>query len=305
MYTGSAARSLERRPRAQARVTSVHDLVAQGWTTDAIRGHVRAARWQRIGRAVILHNSTPTANELRRAALIVLGPRVALTSFTALDEWGLKGWERDAIHVLVPRGARVVRPPVLHLRVHYVGVWRPTALHSGRRLHRPAQAALRAAAAFERPRPACGVLAAVVQQRLVRPGELLAAVEESPRLRHRAQLLSAIGDISQGAQALSEIDFAKLCHSAGLPAPARQTIRKDLFGRRRYLDVEWVLPNGERVVVEVDGALHLAAVRWWDDQLRQNELVISGDRVLRFPSVVVRCERELVVDQLRRVLITS
>jgi len=54
---------------------------------------------------------------------------------------------------------------------------------------------------------------------------------------------------------------------------------------------------------EVDVALHLLARQWWDDQLRQNELVIAGDMVLRFPSVVVRCEQTLVVDQLRRALL--
>jgi len=57
------------------------------------------------------------------------------------------------------------------------------------------------------------------------------------------------------------------------------------------------------VVLEVDGALHLIARHWWDDQLRQNELAIVGDVVLRFPSVVVRCEQMLVVDQLRRALL--
>jgi very-short-patch-repair endonuclease len=53
----------------------------------------------------------------------------------------------------------------------------------------------------------------------------------------------------------------------------------------------------------VDGALHLAPRRWWDDQLRQNELVIADDIVLRFPSVVVRTDPDQVIGQLRRVLL--
>jgi hypothetical protein len=52
----------------------------------------------------------------------------------------------------------------------------------------------------------------------------------------------------------------------------------------------------------VDGALHLAVTRWWDDQLRQNEFVIADRVVLRFPSVVVRTEASIVADQLRRAL---
>jgi very-short-patch-repair endonuclease len=92
-----------------------------------------------------------------------------------------------------------------------------------------------------------------------------------------------------------------LCRRAGLPPPAQQAVR--LFrGRRRYLDAEWIRSDGRRLVVEVDGALHLLVRRWWDDQLRQNELVIADDAVFRFPTVLVRHESEVVVDQLRRAL---
>jgi hypothetical protein len=303
MFTAPAARSVEQRKLCEPAVTSARELLRTGWTADLIRSQIRANRWQRIGRAVVLHNSAMSAEEVRRAAAIVLGPRAILTAFTALDEWGLQGWERDAVHVLVPRGARVVRPDGLPLRVHYTANWNRAARQARRFLHRPAPAAVLAASTFTRARPACGILAATVQQRLVRPADLVAAVEQSTRARHRAALLAAAHDITQGAQALTEIDFARLCRSAGLPEPTRQVIRADRFGRRRYLDVEWVLPDGRHVVVEVDGALHLIAQRWWDDQLRQNELVIGGDLVLRYPSVVVRCHPAIVLDQLRRVLL--
>lgn len=305
MFTQPAARSrTPHRPHEPA-VAGIADLIDDGWTFDEIRGQFRANRWQRIGRAAILHNGVPTADELRRAALIVLGPRAVLTAFTALEEWGVNGWERETVHVLVPRGARVTRPSGLPLRVHYTGDWSSVRMHDGRRLHRPASAAVVAASTFAQPRPACGILAAAVQQRILRPRDLVEAVEQAPRTRHRAALLSAAHDIAQGAQALSEIDFARLCRAAGLPEPTRQAVREDRFGRRRYLDVEWVLPDGRRVVAEVDGALHLVPRRWWDDQLRQNELVISGDVVLRYPSVIIRCERALVIDQLYRVFFGS
>ena len=43
--------------------------------------------------------------------------------------------------------------------------------------------------------------------------------------------------------------------------------------------------------------------RWWDDQLRQNEVVLSGRLVLRFPTAILRYEELLVVDQLTRALL--
>jgi very-short-patch-repair endonuclease len=82
----------------------------------------------------------------------------------------------------------------------------------------------------------------------------------------------------------------------------RQAVRPDPNGRRRYLDAEWDREDGQRVVVEVDGALHLAVRQWWGDQARQNELAIAGAIVLRFPSVAVREDPKAVVDQLRRAL---
>jgi hypothetical protein len=300
MQTSSAVRSLA---SVDTTIVGVRELIAAGWTSDAIRGQVRARRWQRIGRAVVLHNGTPSVREWRDIVLVLLRPRATLTAFTALEEWGLEGWERDAVHVLVPRGARVVRPaggPAV--RVHYTDKWRPDAMHQGRQLHRPADAAVLAASTFATLRPACGILAAVVQQRLARPQHIVAALEQSSRVRHRAGLLSAALDIEQGARALSEIDFAKLCRRAALPIPTRQAVRCDASGKRRYLDAEWPLSDGRRLVVEVDGALHLIVRRWWDDQLRQNEVVLGGGLLLRYPSVVVRCEEALVVGQLRQVL---
>jgi len=56
------------------------------------------------------------------------------------------------------------------------------------------------------------------------------------------------------------------------------------------------------VVVEIDGALHLTQHRWWDDQLRQNDLALNNALILRYPSVIIRAEPELVADQLRQAL---
>lgn len=301
MQTAAAMRSRPT-PFRPDTVVSVDDLLRQGWTYSAIRRQIDARRWQRIGRAIIRHNGPLTVTERWRAALIVLGPRAVLTSFTGLQSLGLERWTRDPIHVLVPRGARVRRPAELSLRVHFTDRWDELAGRFRGRRDGPAHAALLAASSFRLPRPGCGLLAATVQQRLLRPTDLVAALERSPRLRHRAHLTAAAHDIGLGAHALSEIDFARLCRRRGLPRPSRQSVRTLSRGRRRYLDAEWTRDDGRRVVAEVDGALHLAADRWWDDQLRQNELAISDDLVLRFPSAVVRCEEPTVADQLARAL---
>jgi hypothetical protein len=186
--------------------------------------------------------------------------------------------------------------------LHRVVDWHEAQIAEPRALHQPAPALVIAASSLPRVRSACGILAAAVQQRIVGVDDLRAAVVAVPNTRHRRALLAALGDIAQGAQSLSEIDFFRLCRVNDLPLPTRQSVRVDASGRRRYLDVEWRLPDGRVVAVEVDGAVHLTVRQWVDDQLRQNDIVLDGTTMLRFPSVVVREESQLVVRQLRRAL---
>ncbi|MEU8163091.1 hypothetical protein [Micromonospora parva] len=97
-----------------------------------------------------------------------------------------------------------------------------------------------------------------------------------------------VGDIAGGAQALSEIDFLRLCRRHWLPAPDLQEHRVDAAGRNRWLDAYW---RKWRVQVEVDGAHHMDARQWAADMRRQNDVWTSGDRILRFPAWLVRARR--------------
>ena len=282
-------------------VASRADLAELGIGADRVDPQLVADRWRRAGTAIVLHNGPLTRAQHELVALINCGPHSVLTSFTAAARWGLRGWQRDAIHVLGPKGAR--NPHLPGVVLHRTGDWDGADLVPTRRLHRLAPSLVVAAASFARSRFACALFAAAVQQRLTTPGELCRALAAAPRTRHRAALLRAVDDIAQGAHALSEIDFVRLCARHGLPKPAHQAVRREPSGRRRYLDVEWQLPDGQRRAVEVDGAWHLAPRQWIDDQLRQNEVVIAGTPVLRFPSIVVRDEPEFVAAQLRRFLL--
>ena len=143
------------------------------------------------------------------------------------------------------------------------------------------------------------MLAAGVQQRLVRADQLMGALQRFPTLRRHALIAATLTDIAGGAQALSELDFARLTRRFGLPAPDRQVMRRDGNGRSRWLDAYW---DEARVAVEVDGLWHMDAVAWWDDMRRGNDLTISGLRVLRFPAFVVRDEPGFVAAQIRSAL---
>jgi hypothetical protein len=295
-----AAHRAQATTRGLGLVVARRQLAARNIDDGHIRSHCAAGRWQVRGTAVVLHNDRLSRREQWLVARINCGPHALLTAFTALEILGLQGWRRDRVHVLAPNGAANPRSCGLRIRLHRTRQWHAVARTGV--LQRAPGAALLAAADLTSPRWACGLLAATVQQRLASTDELAAALASASRLRYRALLSAAVSDISGGSQALSEIDFYRLCRRHDIPLPERQTVRHERSGRRRYLDATWRRADGRLVVVEVDGALHLAVRQWWQDQARQNELSIDGALVLRFPSVMVRTDELQVVEQLRRAL---
>ncbi|MCW2496512.1 hypothetical protein [Jatrophihabitans sp.] len=283
-------------------VTTWTALLAYGCTPAHIKAQLEAERWQRCGYAIVLHNGPLSALQRWHVARVHGGPRALITGFTALEAQGLTGWSREHTDVLVPLGTRVRTGSPFPLRLHRVRRWSAVRRLRDARVHVAGQALLVATSSLDQPRSACGLLAATVQQGLLSPARLSTLLEEAPRTRHRALLVAAAADIAQGSEALSEIDFVRICRRFGLPPPTQQLVRRERSGRRRYLDATWRRADGRLVVVEVDGALHLSQRRWWDDQLRQNELALADALVLRFPSAVVRAEPRLVAAQLRRAL---
>lgn len=275
-------------------------LLTGGWTSSGIDAQLRAGRWQRAGRAIVLHNGPLTRGEVQRAGLLNCGPQALFTSFTSAELAGLENWLRDEVHILAPVGTKEPRIEGVPIRLHRTHAMRGVRRHRQRPAEMLPGALVRAAASFTRPRPAAGLYAAVVQQGLARVGYLRSGLLAHPTARHRRMLLAALHDIEMGSHALSEIDFIRLCRRYRLPAPLRQAVRSMPNGQRRYLDALWRLRNGRTLAAEVDGAIHLRIDTWVSDQLRQNEVLLTGTPTLRFPSIVFRTDPARVADQLRR-----
>lgn len=244
------------------------------------------------------HSGPLTADDELWVCLLWAGGGAALAGLTAARLDGLTGFPDDRVHVLLPDSRQVRKPPP--------GL--PVCLHRSRWLStcdvhpakspprtRIARSLVDAAAWMRTDRGTEAVLAAGVQQRMVRPADLIAVVARYPQLRRRAIIVSTLNDISGGAEALSEIDFTRLVIRAfGLPEPTRQMVRYDAHGRRRWLDVVW---EGAGIIVEVDGIHHMDAVQWWDDMDRENGIKLDGYLVLRFTAFVVRYRPDYVAAQ--------
>lgn len=288
--------------RHQAGVATIQQLVGQGLTEGVVRAQVAAHRWQRQGaRCLVAHNHVLTRQQLMWVAVLDPVGLTSLAGMSALEVAGFRffGRETERIHVVVRRGARYHRWP--GVTIHESRRFEPQDVD--RRLGIPctevARSALDAGAWQPHPRYACGVLAAVVQQRLCTAAELSDELRFVGRIRHKQPMRLALLDIAGGAEALSELDIGVLCRRHGLAEPIRQRVRRDPSGRRRYLDCEWDLPDGSIVVLEVDGSHHFEAGHWEADMKRERLVVISRRRVLRCTANEARHDQPALAADLR------
>ena len=265
--------------RTQRGVATIEQLEVAGVTRSFISNQVNARRWSRHGEhCIVAHNHIPSSEQ--RMWLAVLNPRptAALAAWTALETAGFTffGEEMDRLHIIVPRGARY--PRMRGVKVHESRRFRAEDIDPSYPLHRLRlpRSALDAAAWQPSRRYGCALLAAVVQQRICNPSELLDQLQHIGRVRHKAAMRLALHDIAGGAQALSELDIAAMCRRFGIQSPNRQTLRRDRKGRKRYLDCEWLLADGSVIVLEVDGSHHLKVEHWEADVKRERGIIVSG-----------------------------
>lgn len=259
-----------------------------------MRTEVAAGRWATAGTHTVVVGTGPLSAEGDRwRAVWESGAGAVLDGVSALHAAGLTGFTHPVVTVSVPMACRRRSTPgVRATRRRTIG---PLA-GAGIPRVRPEFAAVRAAEEATSDRAAVLILCLVLQQRLTRPDRILAAWHGVRRSRRRALLDTVIPDICDGAHSLGELDFARLCRRAGLPPPTRQVVRTGPGGRI-YLDVAW---EDVGLVVEIDGGHHALALNPVDDALRQNEVTLTAEMVLRIPVLGLRLTPEPFLDQVVR-----
>jgi very-short-patch-repair endonuclease len=293
--------------RAQDSVLSLHQAEAF-LGVSAVRWRVSSGRWQRPWPGVVVAHSGPLTERQRLWADVVrAGHGAVVGGATALVLDGLRRVHPGPTCLVLPHGRQVTgallsngRPAGPGLRVHSSRVLsadvQTTASPPRTRTGRSAVDAARWAVSESQARL---LLVASVQQRLVSAGEILRVVRRLGNVRRRRLIERTCADLAGGAHTLAEIDFARLCRRHRLPTVSRQVERRDSSGRRRWLDACF---DEYGVVVEIDGAGHLDVAQWWDDLARSNDLAVSAECVLRFPSWQVRDRPDQVLTVVARAL---
>lgn len=282
----------------QGHVLSRRQLYALGLTRWEVRGQVRRGRWKLIGdQSVQLHNGVLDPVGERWAAVFQGGPRACLDGGSALVAAGLERYELDRVRVSVPRGARIRRDRRFNIR--QTRRWSSDEIvRVGIPRTQPATAAVRAALWARTDREATYVLTLSVQQGIAPVEAIAHALLRVRRDKRRLLLHEIVNELADGARSLGEFDVVRELCRRGLPAPERQVLRKD--GRNRYyLDLYW--PDF-RLVLEIDGIHHSWAENVVGDALRQNAVVLDGDRFLRLPLLGLRLEPDAFFAQVEQAL---
>lgn len=175
----------------QAGLLARRQLVARGVDADRVRDNITAGRWVELTPRVI-GTTTGRLDLEQREWLAVLhaGPRSMLANLSAGGRFGLTGWARDHVCVLVDD--ELSFEPVEG--VAFFRSRRPFDLLRSPRPGIPTcqlEPAVLLWAAYEATsRAAHGVVAAVVQQRLTTPERMITWIDRLRPLR-RAKPLSA------------------------------------------------------------------------------------------------------------------
>ena len=155
-------------------------------------------------------------------------------------------------------------------------------------------AAVRAALWARSDKQAALVMTMAVQQRLAGASEVAEEMLRVRRDKRRLFLHAVLLDLLGGVRSLSELEFARECRRRGIPEPTRQVVRRTSSGRY-VLDVYW---EQWGVVVEIDGIQHTWADQVVGDALRQNEITLDDDVVLRVPLLGLRVAPDPFFDQI-------
>lgn len=279
---------------AQDLVVTRDQLADCGIGHSGVASRTAQGIWRDLGRVVVLHTGVLTRPQSRWVGVLHAGPDAVLALSTAAEAGGLRGFEDRVVHVAVEHGREVsdlvdqfvtVR---VHQTRHLASDVIPQRQPARQSVARSTIELASAAASDNRTR---ALIAATVQQRLVRPEHLHAFINARRTLPRRRLIRETVLDAAGGAHSLPELDYARALRRCGLPQPTRQRVVRRPNGVW-YLDNDFELL---RVTVEVNGMQHYELLASEADDLRRTVLQVQGRIVVDLSSYAVRHREPLAM----------
>ena len=290
---GKLSHMTQQLPPACLRLLELQNGVIASWQADSadlsprrMEVLVRHGRWQRLHYGVYASfTGVPPRDAVLWAAVLRVGPQSMLSHETAAELDGLLDKRSKLLHVTIPESQRV--RPIAGIAIHRSGriieAREPWLLPPRTMIEETVLDLAEDAASFD---DVMSLLARACQRRLTLPVLLRQSAEMRARMRWRAEIMQALGDVAAGVHSPLEYRYVRDVERAhGLPTGKRQAPAVQ-GGRGIYRDVFY---RQYGVVVELDGrASHTD--RRLEDNRRDNAAAARGVITLRYgwPDVTER-----------------
>jgi very-short-patch-repair endonuclease len=264
--------------RRQYGVIDRSQLAASGVTEDSIQGLVARRELRAVFAGVYVHSSGPLTTNQRLWAASLWSAGGVISHRSAARLWRIKTEPATTVHLTV--GDRRFRRFSTGIRLHRVSLPRSDYTDFGGLLVTNRVRTVIDLLRTERLGVARNLLDRAVQLHWVQVADVERSIATGIGRAGNVQLRELLAGLEPGAEAESERRLHRLLRKAGLTGwVAQYPIR--LAGRRCFVDVAF--PDA-KLAIEVDGRLAHDALsdRFEDDRERQNALIGTGWRVLRF-----------------------
>jgi very-short-patch-repair endonuclease len=282
-------------PRAELEtqhgIISRQQLLDAGVTERSIERALLSGRLVRIRRATYatFTGMPPRTAELW-AAVLRAGPEAVLSHQTAAELHGLIDSPSKQIHVTVPASRHPGRHGgidgmVIHRSNSVLRTRHPVLLPPRTRVEETVLDLTQDVRTFD---DAFAWLCRAVGRHRTTASRLREAMADRKKIRWRAEMAVALGDVETGVHSLLEYRYLNGVERAhGLPHASRQErIRRDTGSK--YLDN---LYAEYQVSVELDGRAAHPADEQWRDKRRDNGMLASGIVTFRFGLLEVTRDR--------------
>jgi hypothetical protein len=265
--------------REQQGVLTRGQALAGGLTDAQIEARLRGGRWQRLfGGVYATHGGAPARRSILWAVVLRAGRGAVLSHETAAELAGLADLPARLVHVTVPVDRRIARVPgaMVHISSRVDRARHPTRRPPQTRVEETVLDLTQQARSLD---DALGWVATASGRRLTTAQRLLVAMDQRTKMRWRAELAAALGDVGSGCHSLLELRYLRdVERKHGLPLGTRQaiTIRR---GGRWYDDVRY---GDYSTRVELDGRVAHPDDLRWRERRRDNAGTVAGDSVLRY-----------------------
>jgi very-short-patch-repair endonuclease len=275
-------------------VVATRQLVALGWSQQAVAKRVAVGRLHRVHHGVYAVGHRVLGRHGRwMAAVLAGGPDAVLSHVSAAALWEMRASEATWIDITVPRTGRRSRPA---LRVHRPRRLLPDEVTIRHRI--PVTSASRTVldmAARLPPTRLYRLLDQVEIRELTDYTALSAVAAAHPGHRGARKLREALRTHEAGTDATKsdlEALFLGLCHHHGLPTPR---VNPTVAGK----EVDFLFADG-RLVVETDSwRYHKTRQAFENDRARDARLARAGYRTLRFTDRQLEREPGMVAETVR------